>query len=131
MAFFAATEYIKYLLKAKGRHGTHSPFVYNLVDKGLKGKVPLRDKLTAYFGAESLVYMGSDSTQWQSFFDNRKSGTILVAQCIHRAEENAQSWNQLAADKAVKMSIDLFALGLLFFNDEFKEKQHFILKQNT
>ncbi len=33
-------EYIKYLLKSQGRHGIHSPFVYDFVDKCLKIKIP-------------------------------------------------------------------------------------------
>ncbi len=36
-------EYIKYRLKAKGRHGIHSPFVYDFVDKCLR--IPLTDEL--------------------------------------------------------------------------------------
>lgn len=33
-------EYIKYRWKAKGRHGTHSPFVYDFVDHCLSIKIP-------------------------------------------------------------------------------------------
>jgi predicted O-methyltransferase YrrM len=33
-------EYIKYFIKSKGRHGIHSPFVYELLDKCLKIKIP-------------------------------------------------------------------------------------------
>ena len=33
-------EYIKYKWKAKGRHGIHSPFVYELVDKAFKIGIP-------------------------------------------------------------------------------------------
>lgn len=32
-------EYIKYFIKSKGRHGIHSPFVYELLDKCLKIKI--------------------------------------------------------------------------------------------
>jgi predicted O-methyltransferase YrrM len=33
-------EYIKYFIKSKGRHGIHSPYVYELLDKCLKIKIP-------------------------------------------------------------------------------------------
>jgi predicted O-methyltransferase YrrM len=36
-------EYIKYKWNAKGRHGIHSPFVYNLVDKTFKIEIPKSD----------------------------------------------------------------------------------------
>jgi len=36
-------EYIKYKWNAKGRHGIHSPFVYDLVDKTFKIEIPKSD----------------------------------------------------------------------------------------
>lgn len=39
-------EYIKYRWNAKGRHGIHSPFVYDFVDKCVRLKLREQDRLT-------------------------------------------------------------------------------------
>ncbi len=38
MSWFEVVAYIKYLMKRKGRHGTHSPFVYEMIEQVLDKK---------------------------------------------------------------------------------------------
>jgi predicted O-methyltransferase YrrM len=47
-------EYIKYLCKSKGRHGIHSPFVYDFVDKCLAIKLPQDFKTSLHALQKSL-----------------------------------------------------------------------------
>lgn len=54
-------------------------------------------------------------------------GIVFIAG-IHATAEHSKAWADLCTHTGVRMSIDLFGAGLLLFRDEFRERQHFILK---
>lgn len=126
MSFHTFIEYLKYRLKAKGRHGTHSPFVYAFVDQVLmdKSPVPFKEKLETYFSDCSIIY----SKDPRHMLPVKNSRVIILVEGIHQSPEHTGIWKELCNDARVKMSIDISAYGMLLFFDEFKEKQHFVLK---
>lgn len=54
--------------------------------------------------------------------------SILVFDDIHWSSEMEQAWDEIKADPAVTLSIDLFFIGLVFFRKEQKEKQDFVIR---
>jgi hypothetical protein len=66
------------------------------------------------FIAENLPLIGADE--------------VILVPSIHSSATGSAAWTQLIGNTHVKLSIDLYGIGLLFFNKEFKEQQHFILK---
>lgn len=126
MNFHAFIEYLKYRFKAKGRHGTHSPFVYAFVDQVLmdKSPVPFKEKLEAYFSDCSISY----SKDAGHVLPVKNSRVIILVEGIRQSPEHTIAWEKLCNDASVKMSIDMYTYGMLLSLDEFKEKQHFVLK---
>jgi predicted O-methyltransferase YrrM len=53
--------------------------------------------------------------------------TVLIFDDIYWSDEMKSAWEELKNHHAVTMTIDLFWCGILFFNTDFKEKQHFRL----
>ena len=53
--------------------------------------------------------------------------SIVVVDDIHWSEEMTQAWNELQQHPSVKLSIDLYRMGLLFFNKDFRQAQHLTL----
>ena len=85
------------------------------------------------FPIPDLVLINTkDPQEWQPIFEKMKTvihpNTIVILVSIHQSEWHTKNWNQIAKQEYVKLSIDLFKIGLLLFRDEFLAKQHFVLK---
>lgn len=57
-----------------------------------------------------------------------KTDTFVVIPGIHKDKRRSLKWKRITYHPKVMMSIDLYGIGLLIFNKDFKEKQHFVLK---
>jgi predicted O-methyltransferase YrrM len=54
--------------------------------------------------------------------------SMIVLDDIHWSAEMEAAWEAIKAHPQVRMSIDLFFIGIVFFREEFKVKQHFTIR---
>ena len=73
-----------------------------------------RQEPTVRYFQQLLPKMGNDS--------------ILIFDDIHWSKEMEQAWETIKQHDAVRCSIDLFFIGIVFFRQGFKEKQHFEIR---
>jgi predicted O-methyltransferase YrrM len=64
--------------------------------------------------------------QWLLAKANNDS--IFIFDDIHWSKEMEQAWNNIKEHPAVRCTVDVFFLGIVFFRNEFKEKQHFTIR---
>jgi predicted O-methyltransferase YrrM len=53
---------------------------------------------------------------------------ILIFDDIHWSRDMEEAWEIIRSHKEVKVSIDLFFMGLVFFREEIKVKQHYTIR---
>ena len=55
------------------------------------------------------------------------NASILIFDDIHWSAEMEEAWEIIKMHSSVTLSIDLFFIGLIFFRNDFKVKQHFVI----
>jgi predicted O-methyltransferase YrrM len=53
---------------------------------------------------------------------------IIIMDDIHWSAEMEQAWEEIKAHPQVMLTVDLFFIGIVFFNPDFKTKQHFNIR---
>lgn len=54
--------------------------------------------------------------------------SILIFDDIHWSRQMEQAWDTIKQHRSVRCTIDLFFIGIVLFRQEFKEKQHFVVR---
>ena len=65
---------------------------------------------------------------FQQLLIHSKATTILIFDDIHWSNEMEAAWKIIQQNTAVTLTIDLFFIGLVFINPNFKVKQHFTIR---
>jgi predicted O-methyltransferase YrrM len=65
---------------------------------------------------------------FQQLLPKMNNDSILIFDDIHWSKEMEQAWETIKRHQAVRCSIDLFFIGIVFFRQEFKEKRHFVIR---
>ena len=84
--------------------------------------------------AIDLVFIDGNHTKqatlkyFRQFLNNSTFSTILIFDDIHWSVDMEEAWRQIQQDNAVTLTIDLFFIGLVFINPDFKVKQHFTIR---
>ncbi|HEY5462740.1 MAG TPA: class I SAM-dependent methyltransferase [Hanamia sp.] len=62
------------------------------------------------------------------FLKKSNSQSIFIFDDIHWSKEMEEAWNLIQQDDSVTLTIDLFFIGIVFFSNDFKVKQHFTIR---
>ncbi len=81
---------------------------------------------------DTLLLLTEAAAEWfryaDKYFHLLQHNSAVFIPDIHQTALHTTAWNNICRHPKVMMSIDLYGAGLVFFRNEFKEKQHFVLK---
>lgn len=65
---------------------------------------------------------------FNQIIDKTHPASIIILDDIHWSEEMESAWSAIQQHPSVRLTIDLFFFGLVFFNEDIKVKQHFTIR---
>jgi len=90
------------------------------------------DLLPIEYNADCIFIFVRNPHAWNSLYQmyshTLSAKSIVVIMHNHKGKLHNEEWQQLVNIPNIRLSIDVFNMGVLFFREEIKEKQHFLLK---
>lgn len=84
------------------------------------------------YPADCILIDVKDPHAWNALYHmyehNLGADGMVIVTNIHHSKLHGEEWEKLYSNSTVRLSIDAFHVGLLFFKEDFKEKQHFMVK---
>lgn len=65
---------------------------------------------------------------FEHFLRKAHPNSVFIFDDIHWSEEMEEAWKEIQNHESVRLTIDLFFIGIVFFKSEFKVKQHFSIR---
>jgi predicted O-methyltransferase YrrM len=65
---------------------------------------------------------------FKEILNNINNDSVIIFDDIHWSADMEKAWENIKNDPAVRCTVDLFFIGIVFFRQEFKEKQHFTIR---
>ncbi|SFR50209.1 hypothetical protein SAMN04490243_2352 [Robiginitalea myxolifaciens] len=126
-------------LRAKNRHGTHSPFIYEFLDKSLyagprTGNPELRLKQAAepYFTSLGHTFLNweDSATQLKAWLEDQqmqREKVVLYWDGIRSSSENYEDWKEIQAHPNIGQILETYGAALLFFRTN-QVREHFKIR---
>ncbi len=104
----------------------------------LKNICALNNDFDSYFKSNTeyfdLVYFDGNHQKkatlnyFYSLIEQAQNDTVFIFDDIHWSKEMQEAWEEIKKHKKVKITIDTFYWGFVFFREETKHKEHFIIR---
>ena len=128
-------EFIKYKWNASGRHGIHSPFIYDLIENGIRSSIIKAEfhpndsknidlqkfvfKLLRYFKPQHiLIVENKEITSWKNFFqENFKDLKVQLNTEVFNNSSNTDEFDFIFISEATNLLEKVSKLIPYFGND--------------
>lgn len=84
------------------------------------------------YQADAMFFFVRNPHAWNSLFqmyrNTLSAKSLVIVMHNHKGPLHIEEWDTLSGRQDVRLSLDVFNMGILFFREEIKEKQHFLLK---